>query len=231
MRTAPDVDSIGRCPNGDGGARNTNTYVARTPTPDTTNNCPPPVVAAIHEVQGNGLVSPFAGAGVITSGIVTARKSNGFFMQDPVPDADPTTSEGIFVFVGGLPAVAVGDLVTVTGTATEFFTLTQISSSAANVSISSSGNPLPAAIVLTTTILNPAGTPDQLERFEGMRMHADTLVSVAPTNEFGETFTVLDGVARPLREPGIEISLPVPPDPLRSWSIAVFRAGMRILSA
>src|SRR5687768_16974628 len=44
-------------------------------------------------------------------------------------------------------------------------------------------------------------------------MHADTLVSVAPTNEFGEIFTVLDGVARPLREPGIEISLPVPPDP------------------
>src|SRR5687768_15746972 len=44
-------------------------------------------------------------------------------------------------------------------------------------------------------------------------MHADTLVSVAPTNEFGEIFTVLDGVARPLREPGIEISQPVPPDP------------------
>jgi hypothetical protein len=55
--------------------------------------------------------------------------------------------------------------------------------------------------------------PDQLERFEGMRMHADTLVSVAPTNEFGETFTVLDGVARPIREPGIEAGLTVPPDP------------------
>jgi predicted extracellular nuclease len=212
--TAPDADSIGRCPNGDGGARNTNTYVARTPTPDGANNCPaPPVVAAIHDVQGNGAISPFAGAGVITSGIVTARKSNGFFMQDPVPDADPATSEGIFVFVGGLPAVAVGDAVTVTGTATEFFNLTQISSSPANVSISSSGNPLPAPVALTTTILDPAGPPDQLERFEGMRMHADTVVSVAATNEFGETFTVLEGVARPLREPGIEISLPVPPDP------------------
>lgn len=208
------VDSIGRCPNGDGGARNTNTYVARTPTPDGANNCPPPpVVAAIHDVQGNGAISPFAGAGVITSGVVTARKSNGFFMQDPVPDADPNTSEGIFVFVGGTPAVAVGDAVTVTGTATEFFNLTQISSSAANVSISSSGNPLPAPVVLTTTILSPTGAPDQLERFEGMRMHADTVVSVAATNEFGETFTVLEGVARPLREPGIEISLPVPPDP------------------
>ena len=214
--TAPDADSIGRCPNGDGGARNTNTYVARPPTPDGANNCPaPPVVAKIHEVQGNGLVSPFNGQGVITSGIVTGRKSNGFFMQEPdaTVDADPNTSEGIFVFVGGLPAVTVGDAVTVTGNATEFFNLTQIASSAANVSITSSGNPLPAAIVLTTTILDPAGPTTQLERFEGMRVHADSLVSVAPTNEFGEIFTVLEGVTRPMREPGIEISLTVPPDP------------------
>jgi predicted extracellular nuclease len=214
--TASDVDSIGRCPNGEGGARNTTTYVARTPTPNGANNCPPPaVVAAIHDIQGNAAISPFAGLPVISSGVVTGRKSNGFFMQQPdvTADADPNTSEGIFVFTGGSPAVAVGDAVTVTGTATEFFNLTQISSSASNVSISSSGNPLPAAIVLTTSILNAAGTPDQLERFEGMRMHADTLVSVAPTNGFGEIWTVLDGVARPMREPGIEISLPVPPDP------------------
>lgn len=206
--------SVGRCPNGDGGARNTSNYVARTPTPDGANNCPPPpVVAAIHDVQGNGAASPFAGQDVITSGIVTARKSNGFFMQDPAVDADPNTSEGIFVFTGGSPSAAVGDAVTVTGTATEFFTLTQISSSNSNVAVTSSGNPLPAPIVLTTTILNPNGPFDQLERFEGMRMHADTLVSVAPTNNFGETFTVLDGVPRPLREPGIEAGLPVPPDP------------------
>src|SRR5688500_15767965 len=212
--TASAADSIGRCPNGEGGARNTDTYLARSPTPGGANNCPPPAVAAtIHEIQGNGAMSPFAGLSVTTSGIVTGPKSNGFFMQEAVGDGAPATSDGIFVFTSIAPPVAVGDAVTVTGTATEFFNLTQVSSSAANVSISSSGNPLPAAIVLTTTILNPAGTPDQLERFEGMRMHADTLVSVAPTNEFGEIFTVLDGVARPLREPGIEISLPVPPDP------------------
>jgi hypothetical protein len=214
--TAPDVDSIGRCPNGDGGARNTTTYVARTPTPDAANNCPPPpVAAAIHDIQGNGATTPFNGLSVISSGVVTARKSNGFFMQEPdaTVDADPNTSEGIFVFTSGSPTAAVGDAVTVTGTATEFFNLTQISSSNSNVSISTSGNPLPAPIVLTTTILNPAGPTDQLERFEGMRVHADTVVSVAPTNEFGEIFTVLEGVARPLREPGIEAGLTIPPDP------------------
>ncbi|HKR14569.1 MAG TPA: Ig-like domain-containing protein [Pyrinomonadaceae bacterium] len=212
--TAPDVDSIGRCPNGDGGARNTSTYVARTPTPDGANNCPPPAVAAaIHDIQGNGAISPFNGLTVTTTGIVTGRKSNGFFMQDPNVDADPNTSEGIFVFTAGAPPVAVGDAVTVTGTATEFFNLTQVSSSASNVTVSSSGNPLPAPITLTTTILDPNGPFDQLEKFEGMRVHADTVVSVAATNEFGEIFTVLDGVARPMREPGIEASLPVPPDP------------------
>ena len=46
--------------------------------------------------------------------------------------------------------------------------------------------------------------PTQLERFEGMRMQAASLTSVAPTNEFGETTTVITGVARPMREPGIE---------------------------
>ena len=206
--------SIGRCPNGDGGFRNTCFYTTQTPTPDATNTCP---IAAgllpIHDIQGNGTSSPFAGQQVISTGIVTGIKSNGFFMQDPVVDADPNTSEGIFVFTSAAPAVASGDAVTVNGLATEFFGLTQIASSNCKITISSSGNSLPAAIALTTTILNPAGPTTQLERFEGMRMHADTLVSVAPTNEFGEIFTVLEGVARPMREPGIEISLPVPADP------------------
>ena len=206
--------SIGRCPNGDGGFRNTCFYTTQTPTPDAVNICPVAAgVLAIHDVQGSGTSTPFSGQQVISSGIVTGIKSNGFFMQDPIPDADDNTSEGIFVFTSSTPTVAAGDAVTVDGTATEFFNLTQISSSNCKITISSSGNSLPPAITLTTTILNPAGPTDQLERFEGMRMHADTLVSVAPTNDFGEIFTVLDGVARPMREPGIEISLPVPPDP------------------
>src|SRR5215213_2696809 len=170
----------------------------------------------IHDIQGSGATTPYSGQFVSTSGIVTARKTNGFFLQNSEVnyDMDPTTSEGIFVFTSSSPAVAVGDAVGVLGTATEFFNLTQLESTLpGDVTVTTSGNTLPAPVVLTTTILNPAGAPDQLEPLEGMRLHADTLVSVAPTNEFGETFTVLQGVARPLREPGIEISLPVPPDP------------------
>ena len=46
-----------------------------------------------------------------------------------------------------------------------------------------------------------------------MRVHAASLTSVAPTDEFGEIVTVLTGVARPMREPGISVLDPVPPDP------------------
>lgn len=170
----------------------------------------------IHEIQGNGATTPYSGQFVSTSGIVTALKTNGFFMQNAEAnyDMDSATSEGIFVFTSSSPTVMVGDAVGILGTATEFFNLTQIESTLpGDVTVTSSGNTLPAPIVLTTTILNAAGTPDQLERLESMRLHADSLVSVAPTNEFGETFTVLEGVARPLREPGIEYGLPIPPDP------------------
>ncbi|HEX5733922.1 MAG TPA: lamin tail domain-containing protein [Blastocatellia bacterium] len=176
------------------------------------NDCSPDPVA-IHDIQGNGLATPFAGMVVSTTGIVTARKSNGFFLQTPNVDADPNTSEGIFVFTSSAPTVAVGDSISVLGEASEFFNLTQINTLASFITVSSSGNPLPAPVALTTIILDPNGSVTQLEKLEGMRVHADALVSVAPTNEFGEIFTVLDGVARPLREPGIEITLPVPPDP------------------
>jgi uncharacterized protein len=172
------------------------------------------IALAIHDIQGAGLVTPFLGQDVSTTGIVTGLKTNGFFMQTADVDANPATSEGIFVFTSSAPAVGVGNAVTAQGTATEFFNLTQIESTLpGDVIVNSTGNPLPAAVTLTTVILDPAGTPSQLERFEGMRMHADSLISVAPTNEFGETFTVLPGVARPLREPGIEISLQIPNDP------------------
>ena len=170
---------------------------------------------AIHEIQGDGGASPHAGQDVETIGIVTARKNNGFFVQTiGDEDSNPATSQGLFIFTSAAPAVAVGDAVTARGTATEFFNLTQLESSLpGDVTVDSSGHALPAPIVLTTGILDPDGLRDQLERFEGMRVHADALVSVAPTNEFGETSTVLPGVDRPMREPGIEASLPIPPDP------------------
>ena len=171
----------------------------------------------IHDIQGPGVTTRYLGIDVTTTGVVTAVKFNGFFLQAPdgETDTDPETSEGIFVFTSSVPSVTPGDAVLVRGTVSEFFSLTQVESTiAGDVNLVSGGNPLPAAVMLTSAILNPAGPGTQLEPLEGMRVHADAVVSVAPTNEFGEIVTVLSGTARPMREPGIEISSPVPPDPL-----------------
>jgi uncharacterized protein len=77
----------------------------------------------IHDIQGRQHLSPYRDRAVAAvPGIVTARRSNGFFMQDPQPDADPRTSEGIFVFTGGAPPalVVVGAPVSVSGRVAEF---------------------------------------------------------------------------------------------------------------
>ena len=182
------------------------------------------VLTPIHDIQGSGTASPFDGQVVTTTGIVTLLRTgtnnggpaSGFFLQAPDAgaDADPNTSEGILVFTSSVPTVAVGDAVSVTGTVDEFFEMTEITS-VTNVSVTSTGNPLPAAVVITPTILDPAAPPTQpqLEKFEGMRMSALSLASVASNDNFFDVDTVLGGVPRPLREPGIEISQPVPPDP------------------
>lgn len=177
------------------------------------------VIAAIHTIQGSGDSSPFNSQAVTTRGIVTLLKTNGYFLQEPdaTADADPNTSEGIFVFTSSAPTVAVGHDVTVSGTVSEFGTggtNTEIINPTGTI-INSTGNGLPTAVVLTTTILDPTAPPGhpQLEKYEDMLM-TGSLTTVAPNDSFFDVYTVLSTVARPLREPGIEISLPaVPPDP------------------
>jgi uncharacterized protein len=195
---------------------------------------------AIHDVQGNGTTSPFANQTVTVSGIVTALRlnnsgvANAFFIQAPDAgaDADPNTSEGILVFMGSSTAVpaaaAVGNLVTVTGTVSEFKPGADVNSppetelvGPLTISLNSTGNPLPTAVTLTTADTNPAGSIEQLERFEGMRVHVNSLTASSPTQSTidevnatattnGTFYGVITGIARPFREPGIEVPDPVP---------------------
>jgi predicted extracellular nuclease len=75
----------------------------------------------IHDIQGAAHRSPLEGVNVTeVPGVVTAVRANGFWFEDPVPDADPRTSEGLFVFTSTAPTVAVGDSVLVSGTVSEF---------------------------------------------------------------------------------------------------------------
>ena len=175
----------------------------------------------IEELQGDGPVSAFDGRDVVTSGVVTLRKANGFFIQSPDDEADdrPETSNALFVFTSSTPTVSVGDAVRVAGALDEFRgasaelagTLTEIVSPA--VVTLSTGNPLPAPLDLAAILTAPAETREaQLERYEGMLVSVAALDVVAPTNAFGELFGVLPGTARPFREPGVDASQPVPPE-------------------
>jgi predicted extracellular nuclease len=88
-----------------------------------TDNDSPPV--RIADIQGAQHLSPLNGKAVQSvEGIVTAIASNGFYMQDPLPDSNPATSDGILVFTGAgsalLSARTVGEAVKVSGTVTEF---------------------------------------------------------------------------------------------------------------
>lgn len=223
------TNSIGRCPNGSGGKRNTSSYNSRTPTPDAVNNCPPPPVArTIPEIQGNGMASPFVETSVITTGIVTGRKTNGFFLQDPAGDGNPATSDAIFVFTSSAPSgVAVGDSVQVTGEVTEFEpsgndepdgasppdpkTATEIVGP--TILVNSSGNALPAALdAASLNIFDPtaASRGAELERYEFMRVSVGSLTVSEPTNSFAEFWGVETPRVRPFREPGIERGDPIP---------------------
>jgi predicted extracellular nuclease len=187
----------------------------------------------IHDIQGPGSASPVANAFVTTTGIVTALKFNGVYVQvrDGETDGDSRTSEGVFVFTGAPPPafVATGQEVFVSGTVQEFVPdadpgsppLTEIGN--AFFRVVSVGQPLPQPVTLLPSYTNPAGNFEQLERFEGMRVIAD-VVAIAPTqgsvDEASATSTstglfhaVIRGVGRPLREPGLEPDQEAPSGP------------------
>ncbi|MEN3334722.1 MAG: uncharacterized protein V7641_4087 [Blastocatellia bacterium] len=191
----------------------------------------------IHDIQGGGAMSPFAGQSVTTSGIVTAIKRNGFFIQEPdaTVDDNPNTSEAVFVFTSSAPpvAVAVGNDVAVVGTVVEFkpaseplsLPLTELANSPI-VTLLTTGNALPEPLTITIDDASPTGPLDQLERFEAMRVRVALFKVIAPTGgtvaERNASATsngifwgvVGDGfppIVRPLREPGIDLFAPLPP--------------------
>ena len=219
------IDFIGlsRIPDGNDTDNNDADFSLRCITPGAENttaasNCadpngpPTPVTAEIFEIQGSGFDSPFAGQVVTTTdNIVTAVGGNRFAMQTPDDraDADPDTSNGIIVFTGTPPAVAVGDRVDVTGEVAEFFGLTEFTNTP-TVTVLSSGSPLPAAIVLDATRPSPNLPPDPLEfeRIEGMRVSVAAGRVCSGNQGFGSDpiaeVWITTGPDRCQREPGIE---------------------------
>ena len=174
---------------------------------------PPAPELAIHDIQGPGSASPSAGQRVATTGVVTGIKSNGFFIEAPDAsrDDDPATSEGVFVYTGSVPpAAVVGNMVHVIGTVQEYQSMTEISGSP-TVTLISTGQSLPSSVLLTPAMTDPDSGPEQLERYEAMRVMVESLTVVAPTSSAGQFYGVLTGIARPFREPGVDVSTPLLP--------------------
>ena len=158
-------------------------------------------IRPIGEVQGrvtdttDGATfrSPLAGQQVVVQGVVTqetlARSSsgnlqNGLFLQNTpaAADGDPTTSDGVFVFLGGFTTLLradggpaydprVGDELVLRATVTEYFELTQLTS-ARLVDVRATGLDPDAAVAVTE-----ADPPAELaeaerywERHEGERI-------------------------------------------------------------
>ncbi|WEO98158.1 endonuclease/exonuclease/phosphatase family protein [Streptomyces sp. FXJ1.172] len=179
----------------------------------------------IHDIQGTTRISPLAGQQVTdVPGIVTATRtygsSRGFWMQDPNPDDDPRTSEGVFVFTGSTPKAAVGDSVTVTGTVSEYVpggtssgnqSLTEITKPA--VTTVSTGNAVPAPVVIDAksvpSAYAPAGSAaangsinaltlqpsqyalDYYESLEGMNVQVENTRVVTRTDPYSELWVTV----------------------------------------
>jgi predicted extracellular nuclease len=116
----------------------------------------------------------------------------GFFVQeeDSDADADPNTSEGIYVYCGTLgscPAsLAVGDLVVVSGIAEEFFDMSQIDTTetGGSITIEQSGVALPTPTMVTLPAVGSTKDASTFEQYEGM------LVSFSGTLVVSEYFNL-----------------------------------------
>ncbi|MCK5429497.1 MAG: hypothetical protein KAI94_08505, partial [Anaerolineales bacterium] len=159
-------------------------------------------LTSICAIQGDWFTSPFEGQTVRTSGVVFADLDDtgqrGFFMQAGDCDADPATSDGIFVYLGGsVDVVQSGDLVEVSGEVQEYYSMTEISASPGNVMLISSGNPLPSPVDLTPPFDEEAASR-YFESLEGMYVAMEEAAVVGPTTNADETWVVRAdlGIAR-----------------------------------
>jgi uncharacterized protein len=180
---------------------------------------------SISEIQGAGHFSPFEGQEVQNvHGIVTVIRADGFYLQSIIPDDDPATSEGIYVYQGLVPSVRPGDEVLVSALVQERVTdgdpvndlpVTQLRYP--TIEVLSKGNPLPAPTVigvdgrmpptevihdLTEGRILPDGPFDPkvsaldfFESLEGMLVQINQAVVVGATNRFKEIVVLPDGGA------------------------------------
>ncbi len=148
----------------------------------------------VSEVQGSGLFSPYDNQEVAVEGVVTGDFQNnaspddgdlnGFYIQDTIDvvDADPATSDGIFVYAPSSVDVSAGDKVRVRGTVDEFVTNNGASSMTEIKNIIQVWDCGTAVVPTPVDVLLPVTNLSDYEAFEGM------LVRFPQTLRIGEYF-------------------------------------------
>jgi hypothetical protein len=150
---------------------------------------PEPDTLTIYEIQYNETTqgsgsdcfpSPHEGERVRTFGTVSAVKAYGDFW---IQEADATWS-GVFVYFPDVEPVR-GDFVMVEADVAEYYGLTELTNP--EVTILSSGNPLPSPLVINTGDL-AGGCGAGAEAYEGVVVMVQNVSCVADTNEYGEWY-------------------------------------------
>ncbi|MEA3326995.1 MAG: endonuclease/exonuclease/phosphatase family protein [Chloroflexota bacterium] len=184
------------------------------PTPERVGN-------TIAEIQGAGHITPYRNQEVQhVEGVVIFVQSDGFYLQSLVPDGDPATSEGIFVFTDSPPSVRIGDQVALNARVIEdipgggYGNLSITTLKNPEVTVISSGNDLPSPTVIgeggrmpPTEIIDDDTSGfisekaffdpendglDFYESLEGMLVQVNDAIVVGPTNAYKEIVVLAD---------------------------------------
>lgn len=184
-----------------------------TPPPDDDDPVDGETGLKIHDIQGQSHTSPYKDKNVVdVPGVVTyVVDGSNFYMQDPNPDENANTSEGILVYKPS-HGVSVGDHVTVSGLVKEWvldgyaekletdLAMTEINAQTGKLTKVSSGNELPAPIVIGKDAIPPTSVIDNdkfgtfdpeedgidfYESLEGMLVSIDNPTVTGP-QKYGE---------------------------------------------
>jgi uncharacterized protein len=137
-------------------------------------------ITPIYSIQGSGAKSPFEGQTVVTTGVVSQLNSNGFFLQDPVGDGNPLTSDGIFIYTGATPTVSTGQRLQLSGQVSEFNTGATSGRTVTELVSPSGINVLGSGYSLVPVPVSlPVAVDGDLERYEGMLVTLSGPLTVA----------------------------------------------------
>jgi hypothetical protein len=132
----------------------------------------------VYAIQGSGPASPRQRDTVTVRGVVTGVTATGFFLQDPLGDGDPATSDGIFVYTASRPDVAAGQCVVVgRARVEEFYAKTELNRVAAIQPATGCATPAANPAALPMTGLEQSSV-QRWEAFEGMLVHLPPLAMV-----------------------------------------------------